>query len=114
MARLDVSLVNRRMFANTRSYQAAVHAINICNKIIDKIDNGYLVFKNGYLHSPIFTLNVVPHRLELLERMSSNMDIIVIGDEHNGEGLICCTKGQVNAYFGNYGYTHKRNLKRFK
>lgn len=113
MARLDVSLVNRRMFANTRSYQAAVHAINICNKIIDKMDSGYLVFKNGYLYSPVFLLNISPYSLELLERTSANTRVLVIGDELNEYGLISCTKKHVNAYFGDYGYTHKRNLKRF-
>lgn len=113
MAKIDVNLINRGRFANTRSHQAAVHAIKLCNKIIDKIDNGYLVFKNGYLYSPVFILNISPYALELLERTSANTHVLVIGDELNEYGLISCTKKHVNAYFGDYGYTHKRNLKRF-
>lgn len=111
---LDSRLINRRLFANVTSYNAAVHAVKTCNRITEKIAQGYLVFKEGQLTRPLFVMSVGSDYITVGEKISEHSVVLFVGAEWNKKNQIYCTKRSVNEYFSNYGYVHQRNLKRFK
>lgn len=113
---LDASLINSEMFNGVRSYGAAMWAIEICNKIINRFNAGDIVFEFENLVKPEFELrfskNGAFEGLYLKDGEGSWVWIVgdireegipVIG-EYNTiidrlPGKIHCTKRELREYF---------------
>lgn len=112
---LNRNLVKRKLFANNLCYKAALHAVDQCNLITERINLGYLVFKEGHLYRPYFGMEVGDDYLTIYEQLpeSPNVRYVMVGTEWTKDNLIYCTKKELKNYFKDYKYIAQRNLKSF-
>lgn len=99
---LDIKLVTRESFHNKRSYEAALYAVAICNKIITRTNAGDIVFEYENLVAPDFEIDSYPDGTfeGLYVQDSESCKVQIVGDVEDGvSGLIYCTKRDIREFF---------------
>ena len=112
---LDVKLVTREAFHNQRSYEAALYAVQICNKMIRRSNAGDIIFEFEQLVKPEFRIDVDKDGAftDLILKDGENCYVSIVGSEtmddtpvYDDGVLICympgkiyCTKREIREYF---------------
>lgn len=103
LKKLDTRKITADAFDGTRSYGAALWAIDICNHIIERVNAGDIVFEYENLVVPKFELRWHKDgRFEgLYTNDGENAVVQIVGDVLGGPNLekIYCTKKDIREYF---------------
>lgn len=116
LKQLDTKLIKPEFFVNKRSYEAALYAVEVCNKIIRRHNSGDIVFEYENLIKPEFELRF--NKAGIFEGLflkdGEGCWVWIVGDVRQdgtpiiGEyktiigyepGLIECTKREIREYF---------------
>lgn len=100
MKKLSLKLINREAFANQRSYEAAVYAATICNRMFELSKQGHIILEYENLVKLEFRIDLDDEGnfTALLLKDGENAYVMIIGDEVL-EDKIYCTKRNVREFF---------------
>lgn len=100
LKKLDITRVTRDAFANMTSYTAGLYAVTIINNMIDRANQGDIIFEYEHMIRPEFELRFDEHDTfeSLVIRDSENCVVCIVGDSHL-DGKIYCTKQHIREYF---------------
>lgn len=114
--KIDINVIKKEDFENKISYNAALHAVELINRVIDFYNKGYWLVKEDLIKTNfIVKPSTENNHFELLEEFEGQYRNWVIGDTLSlcGE-KVYLTKKSVNEYFKDRRYIHTNHIVRIK
>lgn len=102
----DPSKCKREHFANTRSYEAAMWAGEMCNRMLDLKASGNTFFFEGDVIDPCFRIGY-GQNFEISLELHENGYLVFVGDvqdEVKGEWKVWCTKKSLTEFFKRFKF----------
>lgn len=108
----DVTLIPQHVFENKRSYEAAVYAIELLNKLLKYQKEGWITIDEGIMQEPVFDIDYDDEDFQV-SAMTDDGRVIFIGDVHGGPNCdkVYLTKKIVREWFNRYRFIRKANVK---
>lgn len=104
--------INIKLFENARSYEAAVYAVEMVNKVNRLVAEGWKVVDDGVICTPVFDIVNTKTEFGLYIMAGDHCRVWIVGDVTSGEDdLIYCTKKSINNHIGKLRFIRKANIK---
>lgn len=100
MKKLNLKLINPEAFTNKRSYEAAVYAATICNRMFELSKQGHIILEYENLVKPEFRIDLDDEGnfTGLVLKDGENACVMIVGDEQLND-KIYCLKRTIREYF---------------
>lgn len=97
---LSTKGITAEHFNGVRSYGAALWAIDICNKLIERANRGDIIFSYENLVKPEFELRWADNKfMGLYLKDDGDSWVQIVGDSVEEDGRIQCRKYDLREYF---------------